>query len=84
MGLYRVGNFVSLELARPTLGRGVLRRGGVLSLLGVLVLWLEPIFLGVAVFVPRHHLVQRAVQCALHLNELSHRGFNRIHRFGQL
>ena len=61
MELYRVGNFVSLQPARPTIGRRVLRRGGAVSLFGVLVLWLEPIFLGVDVLVPRHHLVQRTV-----------------------
>jgi hypothetical protein len=42
----------------------------------------------VALFIPRHHLVQRAVQCALCLNDngstSSQGGFNRIHGFGQL
>ena len=47
------------------------RRGGVVSLFGVLVLWFEPILLGLGVFVPRHHLVQRAVQCALCLIDIT-------------
>ena len=71
VGLHRVGNFVSLQLARPTTRRRVLRRGSAVSRFGVLGLWLEPILLGVVVFVPRHHLVQRAVQCALCLSGIA-------------
>ena len=73
VGLHRVGNFVSLQFARPTIGRRVLRCGGVVSLFGVLVLWFKPILLGVAVCVSRHHVVQRAVQCALCLSSIRQR-----------
>ncbi len=60
--LHRLGNSVSLGPARSTLGRRVLCSRRAVSLLGVLVLWLEPFFLGVAVCVSCHHLVQRTVQ----------------------
>ena len=81
VGLYRLGNFVSLEPARSKVGCPVLQRGGTVSLFGVLVFWFEPVFLGLDVFLPSHHLVQRAVQRAL---DLSHRGFNCVHRLSQL
>ena len=60
--LHRLGNSLSLQHARPASSSHLLRRRRNLSLLGVLVLRTQPFFLGVAVRVSRHHLVQCAVQ----------------------
>jgi len=60
MGLHRVGVLGPFGLARCEAGCGVLPDCRTVSLLGVLVLWVEPIFLGMDGHVSGHHLVCRA------------------------
>ena len=62
LGLHRVGVLGPIGLARCEAGCGVLPDCRTVSLLGVLVLRTQPLFLGMAVRVSRHHLVQCAVQ----------------------
>ena len=65
--LHRLGNSLSLQPARPAPGRHLLRRRRNLSLLGVLVLRTQPFFLGMAVRVSGHWLVQCAVQWVIEM-----------------
>ncbi len=70
LGLHRVGVFGPIGLARCEAGCGVLPDCRTVSLLGVLVLWVEPIFLGMAGHVSGHCLVCGATISICHCSKL--------------